>query len=242
MRLGWTLGLALLVQPSASATTFHDEATGLSVDISVPGAAVCFARPKSLRGDFPACGGLDREALAELPPSVSLYALVRFPDWSFFISGTRGPPTLHAPMSRANARDVLKWWTGPSSSFTTQQPDFLVVNDVQVLRFEMLSSAKGTYNAFLNYLVAGTSGLLVVGFLTDTAHLSRVKVIAESTIASVDMPHAAAPASWMSGPESAGYDLGVLAAQIGLELVALGVLCACGVFLYRLFRGGPTNR
>jgi hypothetical protein len=239
MRRASLLCLALLVPASAHATAFRDEATGLNLYITVPGAVVCFLRPGSMREDTADCSGLDLAAAQKLQPSVSLFAVVRFQDWSFAINGT-GFPKLKGPISRADARDFLKGWA--VKGLTTQEPECLVVNGLEVLRFVSVTSSTTPPNAILSHLMAGKNGLMILSFLTDNAHLARVRVIAQGVIASVNMPHTEAPASWTNPvSETAGYRMGVLAVQLAFDLAVLAAICASAVFLYRRLRSRKST-
>jgi hypothetical protein len=238
MRRSSLLSLALLLPASARATAFHDEATGLTVYLTVPGATLCFARPAPLREDRPECKELDVAAAQKLEPSISLFALVRFPEWAFAINGTRLPKDLHGPISRTDGRDFVKGWTAQGRAFTAEEPEFLVVNGLQVMRFVSRSSSTQPPMDFLNYLLVGSRGLMTVSFLTDAEHLARVKVVAQAVIASADMPHEDAPRAWTNPvSESPGYRIGVLAMQIAFQLGFLGALCAGAILLYRWLRG-----
>jgi hypothetical protein len=119
------LSLALLVSSSVDASTFRDPATGLAIDIAVPGAAVCFLRPESLRRDGGDCKGLNLGATGALEASVSLFAFVRFPDWWFSITGYPYPK-LAGPMTRQAAREVIKGWVenGAGRSRTERPASF----------------------------------------------------------------------------------------------------------------------
>jgi hypothetical protein len=59
MRRVSLLSLALLLPASANATAFHDEATGLTLYLTVPGATLCFIKPAPLRQDRPECKDID---------------------------------------------------------------------------------------------------------------------------------------------------------------------------------------
>jgi hypothetical protein len=237
MRRVSLLSLALLLPASAKATVFHDEATGLTLYLTVPGATLCFARPAPLREERPECKELDVAAAQKLEPSTSLFALVRFAEWAFAINGSRLPKDFHGPISRLDGRDFVRGWTAQGRGFTAEEPEFLLVNGLQVMRFVSRSPAAQPPIEFLNYLLVGERGLMTVSFLTDEEHLARVKVVAQAVMASADMPHAEAPLAWTNpASELPGYRIGVLAMQIAFQLGILTLLCAGAILLFRFFR------
>jgi hypothetical protein len=241
MRLAEFLGLGLFLSAPASATVFRDSASGLSLHLNVPGATICFERPESLRGDGSECRGLDLHSLQGVEPAVFLLAFVRLEDWGFKMSAMRDPRVPGA-ISRLDARAVIKGFVQRDPSFTSQEPDFLVINGVQVFRFVSVSEVKAPPNVFITYGMAGKSGLVAVLFATDREHLARMLGLADAVIASVSLPHAEVPELW-TVPESElpGFSLVYAATRAAiwscLVLVLLAVPLAAALLFYRWWTG-----
>ncbi len=202
--LGSLAALALAAASPARAAVFHDPATGFALELAVPGAAVCFARPKALT-DATACKGIDVAAFDEgLAAPNRLYAFVRFPDWVYLVSGTFQPRSSRGLMLRRNVPDFVRGIVMASGEFrmAEKEPDLLVLNGLQVLRFTLVSGdpkAKvGTHLLF--YVVLGNETMVFVSFMTDAAHLARVREISEKMMATVAMPPVSAHASWDGAP------------------------------------------
>jgi hypothetical protein len=248
MRLAEFLGLALLLSTPASASVFRDSASGLSLRLDVPGASICYGRPESLRGEREECRGLDLGSVPGLDPAVFMFAFVRFEEWGFVLNAARAPGSPHpGPISRLEARGFIQGWVKRGPSVTAQEPDFLVINGVQVFRFVSFYKVKPAPKAFITYGLAGKSGLVVVVFVTDKEHLARVRELADAVIASVSLPHAEVPELW-TVPESelpgfgVGYAVTAAALRFWLLLLLLAVPLAAALLFYRWWTGrGDTS-
>ena len=195
---GISFSRPLFLSAPASATVFRDSASGLSLQLAVPGATVCYGRPESLRGDGSECRGLDLRSVQSLDPALSLLAVVRIEDWAFVVNAGQDPAALlPGSISRPEARGYIQGWVKNGPSLAAQEPDFLVINGIQVFRFVSLSKVGAPPSALITYGMAGKSGIVVVVFMTDRKHLARTRELADGVMASVSLPHAE---SRSSGP------------------------------------------
>ncbi len=190
--------LAVSVVSGAAATTLHEGTTGLEVDFTVPTARVCFLKPKILRTDPAACQGLDVAAAEQrIPADMWMIGIVRFTEWTFTVVGAWSAKRLPGVMSDENGRELLRGAAGEAQGTTLKveslEPDFVTVNGLQVLRFMLVPRDSRSQVAVIHYVVVGKESLVDVQFLTDTAHLGRVREIAEKAMASLRMPAAHRP-------------------------------------------------
>jgi hypothetical protein len=190
--------LAASVGSSAAATTLHEPTIGLEVDFTVPTARVCFLKPKILRTDPAACQGLDvAGAEQRITADMWMIGIVRFTEWTFTVAGVWWSKRLPGAMTDENGREFLRGAAeeaqGTSLKVESLEPDFITINGLQVLRFMFVPRDSRSQITVLHYVAVGKESLVDVQFLTDTAHLGRVREIAEKSMASLRMPAAHRP-------------------------------------------------
>ncbi len=177
---------------AASAATVADRATGFHLPLDVPGGLVCITLPRDLQ-DPVGCRGLPADALASLDASndterAAVTALVRVEDWSFVVVlshfdspglelSDRAGNAIMAEMRRSLPSSHLHG-TAPGSTY-----DWVGPPGRRALRYFAEHDRAGAKIARqVGYLVAIPTGLESVAFFSDTAHMDRVRAIADASI------------------------------------------------------------
>lgn len=235
----WLLLLALLaVIPDAGAVVFHDAETGLSIDLSVPDADVCYLHPRELR-DEASCSGLNAAAQPSIPVNTRLAAAVRGDAAKYTVVGNWLKMDSPEPLTREEAQSLLTEATsGGAVTPVRAEPDLLIINGLQVVRFAAtLNDPKSPIKTMITYYVVGRSNLVSLAFVTASDDVAQLQDLAEKSMATLKMPLPPEPARWQTRDEQVSSHVRVVLSGV----LTLAALCLGAVWLYQLLRRKLAN-
>lgn len=235
--------VAFLLGAIPSATSFTDSATGVSLDLDLPGFEECFIRPNAMRSEE-ACEGLDPTAAEQTLTAETRASLVARNENELLLLTVTVIP---GPLSLRDS-ELKRYFEGVRAGYreqTGQDPvlrgldpgrtyDKVTLGSSTFLRFVIeLPEVPGTdLNRMVTYVVPSGRKMLNVLVHTSETGLNSIVPVVETALAAARIPPAHGRAE-----TSEAFQLGQALGRMVGSLFCLAVICGAAVALYRLLRG-----